>query len=44
MNIAITYLNSLSLLAHEGGFGFNTDVLETNIVNLAILWFGLFNF
>jgi F-type H+-transporting ATPase subunit b len=39
------FLNSLSLLSHsEGGFGFNTDIFETNIVNLAILWFGLFTF
>lgn len=46
MNIASAYfLNSLSLLSHsEGGFGLNSDVFETNIVNLAILWFGLFTF
>ena len=46
MNIAGAYfLNSLSLLSHsEGGFGLNSDVFETNIVNLAILWFGLFTF
>ncbi len=46
MNIASAYfLNSLSLLSHsEGGFGLNTDVFETNIVNLVILWFGLFTF
>jgi F-type H+-transporting ATPase subunit b len=45
MNIAnADFLNSLSLLAEEGGFGLNTNILETNIVNLAILWFGLFSF
>ena len=46
MNIAGAYfLNSLSLLSHsEGGFGLNSDIFETNIVNLAILWFGLFTF
>lgn len=43
MNIADTYLNSLCILS-EGGFGLNTDIFETNIVNLAILWFGLFSF
>jgi F-type H+-transporting ATPase subunit b len=42
MNIA-SALNSLSVLA-EGGFGLNTDILETNIINLVILWFGLFSF
>jgi F-type H+-transporting ATPase subunit b len=42
MNIA-SVLNSLSVLA-EGGFGLNTDVFETNIINLVILWFGLFSF
>ena len=46
MNIASAYfLNSLSLLNHaEGGFGLNTDIFETNIINLAILWFALFTF
>jgi F-type H+-transporting ATPase subunit b len=46
MNIASGYfLNSLSLISHsEGGFGLNTDIFETNIINLAILWFGLFTF
>jgi F-type H+-transporting ATPase subunit b len=46
MNIASAYLlNSLSLLSHsEGGFGLNADIFETNIINLAILWFGLFTF
>lgn len=44
MNIAITYLNSLCILSSEGGFGLNTNLFETNIVNLAILWFGLFSF
>jgi F-type H+-transporting ATPase subunit b len=43
MNIAITYLNSLCVLSSEG-FGLNTNLFETNIVNLAILWFGLFSF
>mmetsp|Transcript_2599 Transcript_2599/g.8587 ORF Transcript_2599/g.8587 Transcript_2599/m.8587 type:complete len:179 (-) Transcript_2599:792-1328(-) len=43
MNIASAYLNSLFLLS-EGTFGLNTNILETNIVNLAILWFGLFSF
>jgi F-type H+-transporting ATPase subunit b len=40
MNIADAYLNSLTL----GNIGLNTDIFETNIVNLAILWFGLFSF
>lgn len=46
MNIASAYfLNSLSILGHsEGGFGLNLDIPETNIVNLAILWFALFTF
>jgi len=46
MNIASGYfLNALSLLSHsEGGFGLNSDIFETNIINLAILWFGLFTF
>ena len=36
----ITFLNRRA----EGGFGLNTDILETNIINLVILWFGLFSF
>nr|AYQ95329.1 CF0 subunit I of ATP synthase [Uronema sp. CCAP 334/1] len=31
-------MNSLFLLAsHEGGFGFNGDILETNVINLAVV-------
>lgn len=46
MNIASGYfLNSLSLLIQsEGSFGLNPDIFETNIINLLILWYGLFTF
>lgn len=41
MIIASAYfLNSLSIFGHsEGGFAFNANIYETNIVNLAIIWF-----
>ena len=36
---------SLWLLAtEEGGFGLNLDILETNLINLAIIWGVLFYF
>jgi F-type H+-transporting ATPase subunit b len=36
---------SLSLLATEGsGFGLNFDLLETNLINLVIIWGVLFYF
>ena len=38
-------MTSLSLLASEGsGFGLNLDLLETNLINLAIIWGVLFYF
>ena len=38
-------MTSLWLLAtEEGGFGFNFDILETNLINLAIIWGVLFYF
>lgn len=38
-------MTSLGLLATEGGgFGLNFDVLETNLINLAIIWGVLFYF
>ena len=33
-----------SLFASHGGFGLNLNVFETNIVNLAIVIFGLYKF
>jgi F-type H+-transporting ATPase subunit b len=33
-----------SLLASHGGFGLNLNVFETNIINLAIVIFGLYKF
>lgn len=38
-------MTSLWLLAtEEGGFGLNFDILETNLINLAIIWGVLFYF
>lgn len=38
-------MTSLCLLATEGGgFGLNFDILETNLINLAIIWGVLFYF
>ena len=34
----------LSLFASHGGFGLNLNVFETNIINLAIVIFGLYKF
>ena len=37
-------MNLPSLFASHGGFGLNLNVFETNIVNLAIVIFGLYKF
>lgn len=32
-----TYINLTNLLSHKEGFGINTDILDTNILNLTVV-------
>ena len=35
--MSITYLNLITIISHEEKFGINTDIFETNIINLSIV-------
>lgn len=36
-NVTILNTNLIYLVAHSEGFGINTDILETNVLNLAVV-------
>jgi F-type H+-transporting ATPase subunit b len=35
--MSINYLNLMTLISKEENFGINTDIFETNIINLSIV-------
>lgn len=35
--VTTTYINLTNLLSHNEGFGINTDILDTNVLNLIVV-------